>query len=115
MIVVKIVKNTGEDPQITVYGTEEQVAIRYNDQVRIVDPTPDNAGWNTSISGTVVYSIDRDTAIGLELPAGRSLYGYLMAKGRQEAEKITPPNPDAIRTLSCILNGDNFEVRLQYS
>ena len=115
-IVVRIRKEDGQPVDIRVYGTEEQVAVRYNDNVRLVDPTPEPKGWREGLDGIQVYSVAVEVALSWSLPDGRSLEDHLIALGKQEASQaqITTQALDDIAHYWVLIEDGNFNVYMRY-
>ena len=115
-IVVKIHKQDGQPVDIQVYGTEDQVVVRYNDQVRLVDPTPDPKGWREGLDGIQVYSVAVGVAMNWDLPAGRSLEDHLILLGKQEAtqSQITSQALDDIAHYWVLIENSYFNVYMRY-
>ena len=115
-IVVKIRTQTGQPPDIRVYGTDEQVAIRYNDQVRLVDPTPEPKGWREGLDGICVYTVSVDVALSWNLPRGKSLEDYLISLGKQAAvqSEIHTQAYDDITHYWVLIEDGNFNVYMRY-
>ena len=115
-IVVKIQKETGQPVDIRVFGTEEQVVVRYNDQVRLVDPTPDPKGWREGLDGIQVYSVAVGVALNWNLPNGRSLEDHLILLGKQAAtqSQITTQALDDIAHYWVLIEDGNFNVYMRY-